>query len=83
MNKILVAANWKMNGSKSFVSDFIRDIVTNYNQKHYHELLICPSFPYLDQVSKGLAKTDVKVGAQDIAQYENGAYTGLSRDAFR
>ena len=76
MNKILVAANWKMNGSKSFVSDFIRDIVTNYNQEHYHELLICPSFPYLNQVSKGLAKTDVKVGAQDIAQYENGAYTG-------
>ena len=38
--------------------------------------MICPPFPYLDQVSKGLLKTDVKIGAQDIAQYENGAYTG-------
>ncbi len=76
MNKILVAANWKMNGSRSFVSDFIRDIVTNYNQEHYHELLICPPFPYLDQVSKGLSQTDVEIGAQDIAQFDKGPYTG-------
>ena len=76
MNKILVVANWKMNASKSFISDFIRDISTNYNQEHYHELLICPPFPYLDQVSKGLLKIDIQIGAQDIAQFENGAYTG-------
>jgi triosephosphate isomerase len=76
MNNILVAANWKMNGSKSFVSDFIRDIVTNYNQDQYHKILICPPFPYLDQVSKELSQKDVKIGAQDIAQFENGPYTG-------
>ena len=76
MNKILVVANWKMNASKSFISNFIRDISANYNQEHYHELLICPPFPYLDQVSKELLKIDIQIGAQNIAQFENGAYTG-------
>ncbi len=76
MNKILVVANWKMNASKSFISNFIRDISANYNQNHYHELLICPPFPYLDQVSKGLLKINIQIGAQNIAQFENGAYTG-------
>ena len=41
------------------------------------EVIICPSAPYLEVVSKFAKDFDwVSVGSQDISSYENGAHTG-------
>lgn len=45
---------------------------------HYKgvDVAVCPSFPYLQAVSKMLDHTEVMLGAQDMFWEESGAYTG-------
>ena len=67
MSKLIVA-NWKMNGSVSFIDSFFSTFETSTN----HTLVVCPPFPYISTVkSKG-----VIVGAQDCSPHASGAYTG-------
>ena len=41
------------------------------------EVLVCPPFPYLPAVGDAIAKSNVRLGAQDVAdQGEDGAFTG-------
>lgn len=41
-----------------------------------HQLIICPSFLALEQMQKILEPTAIKLGAQNCATHEHGAYTG-------
>jgi triosephosphate isomerase len=65
----LVAGNWKMNGDKALVEKMQRQFaaVTLNNM----DVVICPPFPYL-----GLFDGKVKLGSQNISQFESGAHTG-------
>ena len=40
------------------------------------EVAVCPPFPYLEQVSALLAGTSIALGAQNISEHAQGAYTG-------
>lgn len=40
------------------------------------EVVVCPPFPYLPTVRDHLADSSVKLGAQNVCEYEGGAYTG-------
>ena len=39
-------------------------------------LLVCPPYPYLASVASQLQGSGVQLGAQNVSEHENGAYTG-------
>ena len=65
-------ANWKLNGNLQFIDQFITNIsLPNANSKC---VVICPTAIHLDYLSKN--KNGFYVGAQNVSEYEEGAYTG-------
>ncbi|MBK1779647.1 triose-phosphate isomerase [Advenella sp. WQ 585] len=75
----LVIGNWKMNGSlaaNEVLLKGIRDGVENTGAHNHCIIAVCPSFPYLAQVSQVLAGSSVSWGAQDVSWQESGAFTG-------
>jgi len=75
MRKKLVAANWKMHGSRSMAEGLVNEIV---RAKPAHtDVLVCPPFPYLAGLTAAHAGAGVGFGAQDVSEHEGqGAYTG-------
>ena len=76
MREILVAGNWKMNGSVSGNAELIRGIIDGIPAGDGFSLLVCPPFPYLAAVAGQAAGSALAVGAQNVSEHENGAYTG-------
>ena len=52
MDKIFIAANWKMNGDSQSNKQLIETINQNVHENKTIEVIICPPFPYLDQVKR-------------------------------
>ena len=75
MDKIFIAGNWKMNGDNQFNSQLIETINQNVHENKSIEVIICPPFPYIDQINR-LKSPFIKIGGQNISEYENGAFTG-------
>ncbi len=73
MRRKLVAANWKMNGSRAENARWLhgfRDALPAC------ETVVCPPFVYLSQVVEGLAGTAAEAGAQNLSDRTAGAWTG-------
>ncbi|HAQ49252.1 MAG TPA: triose-phosphate isomerase, partial [Glaciecola sp.] len=65
----LVAGNWKMNGDKTLVEKMQKQFsVASLDNM---DVVICPPFPYL-----GLFDGQIKLGSQNISQFDSGAHTG-------
>ena len=75
MNNIYIVANWKMNGDHVFNRDLISTIDDNTVINDASHMIICPSMPYLQQTNNQKPSYMI-LGAQNISQYDNGAYTG-------
>ena len=65
-------ANWKLNGNLQFIDQFITNISLPSNNSKC--VVICPTAIYLDYLSKN--KNSFYVGAQNVSEHEEGAYTG-------
>lgn len=76
MRDFLVAGNWKMNGSSAVNAELTDSILAGMPQSDRVKLLICAPYPYLGELAQKLAGTQLSVGAQNVSQYESGAYTG-------
>ena len=72
----LIAANWKMNGRLETVRPLLRNILAGLQSDITVEVAICPPFVYLDELHRMLADTNIALGAQNISQFDSGAYTG-------
>ena len=65
-------ANWKLNGDFKFIDQFIDNLkVLNDNSKC---VVICPTSIHLDYLRS--KKNNFYVGAQNVSEHQNGAYTG-------
>jgi triosephosphate isomerase len=73
MRKKLVAANWKENKT---VQEAILYAKLLRKGKYICEVLIAPSFVSLEPLSRILKNSKIALSAQDVSQYEGGAYTG-------
>lgn len=76
MRKILVAGNWKLNGSLSANEALVKGILDGMGDVKKAEVAVCPPYPYLPQVNTLLEGSAVKLGSQDNSEYDSGAYTG-------
>lgn len=75
MRKKLVAANWKMYGSRAMATALCGEIAAADTAGI--DVVICPPTPYLDAVVATCAGSPIGVGAQDLSAHEApGAYTG-------
>jgi len=75
MNNMYIVANWKMNGDQIFNSHLITTIEKNSVINDASHMIICPSMPYLQQINTQKPSYMI-LGAQNISQYDTGAYTG-------
>jgi triosephosphate isomerase len=76
MRPYLVAGNWKMNGSLAANAELVSGVIDGAPAADGVELLVCPPYPYLAQVAGLVEGSGVRLGAQNVSQYESGAYTG-------
>src|SRR3970282_375508 len=72
----LVAGNWKMNGTLASSEALIKAILPPLSALNRARYAVCAPFPYLAAVGQALRGSNVALGAQDLSQFEDGAYTG-------
>jgi triosephosphate isomerase len=83
MRKILIAGNWKMNGSTAANEVLVSGIVAGVPEGDGFSLLVCPSFPYLASVAGMVAGSKVALGAQNVSEHASGAFTGVGHSERR
>ncbi|MFH1523243.1 MAG: triose-phosphate isomerase [Patescibacteria group bacterium] len=76
MKQKIIIANWKMNLSLAESLKLAKKFKEKFKNFSKGEVVVCPPFIVLDEISKMLAKTNIKVGAQNVFWEESGAYTG-------
>ena len=73
---MIVAGNWKMNASKSAVTELLSGLKQGLAGASEAELVVFPPFPYLAQVQQELVSTCIRIGVQNVSAAPKGAYTG-------
>jgi len=73
--KKLIAGNWKMNGNLAANDALVRALVAGMKDAAC-TAAVCVPAPYLAQVQMLRAGSALELGAQDVSQHEQGAYTG-------
>lgn len=77
MRQMLVAGNWKLNGSKQTIRQLVQDMLAGIDDVPATAVVaVCPPYIYIPLVARLLADTRVVWGAQNVSEQENGAFTG-------
>ncbi|MEY3950545.1 MAG: Triose-phosphate isomerase [Pseudomonadota bacterium] len=78
MRPLTVIGNWKMNGSLTANQQLIQSMLSLglSDAANNARLALCVPYPYLIQLGDLLANSGVALGAQDVSDHPNGAYTG-------
>lgn len=76
MRRQIVIGNWKMNGDSRFNRELLDQLSSSWTGVHQAEAAICAPYPYLAAAAQQLENTNIGLGAQDVSQHANGAYTG-------
>jgi triosephosphate isomerase len=72
----LVCANWKMNGNRQQNTTLVQSILTAWQGDISAEVVICPPDVYLQQTVELLSAQPILLGAQNVSEFWQGAYTG-------
>ena len=84
MRQVMVAGNWKMNGSSESVKELMAAIKDGLASVTKAELVVCPPAIYIPRVSGAADGTAVKVGSQNVCDEDKGAFTGeISADMLK
>jgi triosephosphate isomerase (TIM) len=76
MRRPLVAGNWKLNGSMYSIRKLTDEILAGIEQIPHTEVAVCPPYVYLPVVQTRLQGSQVALGAQDVSDKDEGAFTG-------
>lgn len=76
MRQKLVAGNWKMHGSLASNQALLTALVSQLEGLNSMRCAVCVPFPYLAQAQASLTGSRLAWGAQNLSQYDKGAYTG-------
>lgn len=75
MRTAFVAGNWKMNGNTDSINELMGGLVNSINSSSV-EVLVCPPSVYISQVKSLTESSKISVGAQNVSENANGAFTG-------
>jgi triosephosphate isomerase len=76
MRKLLVAGNWKMNGSKAMVTSLLKSLLAESSPEDPVDMAVFPPFPYLSRTQKLLRESSIAWGGQTLNPVAQGAHTG-------
>ncbi len=78
MRTKIVAGNWKMNKTFDEAEELIDSIIgyMDENELGNKAVIVCPPAPYLELATDLSTESELLVGAQNISNFESGAYTG-------
>jgi triosephosphate isomerase len=76
MRTPLIAGNWKMNKTEGEAITLVRRLMQGIRSFSNREVLVCPPYTSLSQIHKLLVSSPILLGAQNISEHTNGAYTG-------
>ena len=83
MRKKIIAGNWKMNKNAEETEDLLNDLIRELPDSEV-EVIVAPTFINLASAVNHLEFTPFEVAAQNMSQFENGAYTGeISADMLK
>src|SRR6266403_1069773 len=74
--KLIIAGNWKMNKTVAEALDLVAGIHRELNKFKEVDIVVCPPFTALCEVSKAILNTTIRLGAQNMSEHNSGAYTG-------
>jgi|TARA_B110000879_G_C11018592_1_gene449991 triosephosphate isomerase len=76
MGKPLIAGNWKMHGTAESALNLATQLSHQKFQENAVEIIVFPPLVHISAVSDVLTNSNISLGAQNVSQYPNGAYTG-------
>jgi len=74
--KLIIAGNWKMNKTVAEALDLVRGLKLELAGVKEVDLVVCPPFTALCEVSKTILDSNLRLGAQNMNEHPHGAYTG-------
>ena len=84
MSRKIVAGNWKMNKNAEETEDLLNDLIDKLPNDIEAQVIVAPTYINLASAVDHLEYTNIQVAAQNISQFESGAYTGeISADMLK
>jgi triosephosphate isomerase len=74
--KLIIAGNWKMNKTVAEAVDLVRDLKLELANIKEVDIVVCPPFTALSEVSKEILSSNIRLGAQNMNENNYGAFTG-------
>ena len=74
--KLIIAGNWKMNKTVAEALDLVNDLKLDLAGVKEVDIVVCPPFTSLGEVSKAILDSNLRLGAQNMSEHNVGAYTG-------
>lgn len=74
--KPIIAGNWKLNKTIKEAIDLVTLLKREVGDIQSVEIVVCPPYTALSEVSEILAESDIQLGAQDLYWETKGAFTG-------
>ncbi len=74
--KLIIAGNWKMNKTVAEGLDLVRDLKREVASVKEVDIVVCPPFTALPDISKAIIDSNIRLGAQNMSEQNYGAFTG-------
>ncbi|MBI2946932.1 MAG: triose-phosphate isomerase [Verrucomicrobia bacterium] len=74
--KLIIAGNWKMNKTVAEALDLVQGLKRELGAVKEIDIVVCPPFTALGEVSKQILDSNIRLGAQNMSEQNEGAYTG-------
>jgi len=74
--KLIIAGNWKMNKTVAEALDLVHNLKIDLANVKEVDIVVCPPFTALCEVSKEILDSNIRLGAQNMSEQNAGAYTG-------
>jgi triosephosphate isomerase len=74
--KLVIAGNWKMNKTVAEALDLVTGLKRDLASIKEVDIIVCPPFTALSEVSKAIIESNLRLGAQNMSEQAGGAYTG-------
>jgi len=74
--KLIIAGNWKMNKTVAEALDLVNGLKRELGNVKEVDLVVCPPFTALADVTKAILDSNLRLGAQNMSEHNYGAFTG-------
>ena len=74
--KLIIAGNWKMNKTVAEALTLVHGLKIELANVKEVDIVVCPPFTALQEVSKNILDSNIRLGAQNMSEQNFGAFTG-------